>query len=145
LILKELSIDAKVENLDTVLEFIADELGAVPMKLQTQIALAVEEIFVNIAHYAYTSDIESTTAFEDNASSGRVVIRIAVGNEVVIEFEDKGKPYNPLEKTDPDVTLDAEEREVGGLGIFMVKKIMDIMEYRREEQKNMLIIRKSIT
>jgi anti-sigma regulatory factor (Ser/Thr protein kinase) len=130
--MKELSIDAKIENLDTVLEFVANELEPVPMKLQTQIAIAVEEIFVNIAHYAYTPEI------------GDVLIRIDVGDEVVIEFEDKGKPYNPLEKDDPDVALGAEEREVGGLGIFMVKKIMDAVEYKREDGKNLLTIRKSV-
>jgi anti-sigma regulatory factor (Ser/Thr protein kinase) len=130
--MKELSIDAIIENLDAVLEFVADELETVPMKLQTQIAIAVEEIFVNIAHYAYTPEI------------GDVLIRIAVDDDVVIEFEDKGKPYNPLKKSDPDVALGAEEREVGGLGIFMVKKIMDAVEYKREDGKNLLTIRKSI-
>ena len=131
--MKELSIDAKVENLDTVLDFVTGELDAVPMKLHAQLTIAVEEIFVNIAHYAYTPDV------------GEVVVRIAIGDEVVIEFEDKGKPYNPLEKADPDVTLDADEREIGGLGIFMVKKTMDAVEYRYEDGKNLLTIRKSIT
>ncbi|MCL2663287.1 MAG: ATP-binding protein [Oscillospiraceae bacterium] len=130
--MKELSIDAKTENLDTVLDFIANELEALPMKLQTQFTIAVEEIFVNIAHYAYSPEV------------GDVLVRINVGDEVVIEFEDKGKPYNPLEKDDPDISLSAEEREIGGLGIFMVKKIMDSVEYRYEDGKNLLTIRKSV-
>jgi len=130
--MKELSIDAKTENLDTVLKFIADELETASMQLQTQIAIAVEEVFVNIANYAYRPDV------------GSAVIRIAISDEIVIEFEDNGKPYNPLERIDPDITLRAEEREIGGLGIFMVKKIMDAVEYKNEDNKNHLIIRKAI-
>ena len=132
--MKELLIEAKAENLDTVLDFVSNELEVAdcPMKAQTQIAIAVEEVFVNIAHYAYGSEL------------GEVLIRIAVSEEAVIEFEDKGKPYNPLEKDDPDITMGAEERELGGLGIFMVKNIMDEVEYRQEEHKNILRIQKTI-
>jgi anti-sigma regulatory factor (Ser/Thr protein kinase) len=142
--MKELLIEAKVENLDTVLVFIAEELGKsdCSMKIQTQIAIAVEEIFVNIAYYAYHPDVEGNASCKGNASFRGVVIRIAVGDEIVIDFEDKGKPYNPLEKDDPDTTLTAEEREIGGLGIFMVKKIMDTVEYRHEGNKNIFTIRK---
>ena len=131
--MKELSIDAKVENLDAVLDFVTEELDQADcsVKIQTQITVAVEEIFVNIAHYAYTPEV------------GDVIIRITSGDEIVIEFEDKGKPYNPLEKADPDITLNAEEREAGGLGIFLVKKMMDTVEYRREGDKNILTIRKN--
>ena len=115
---KELSIEAKIENLDTVLDFVSEQLEAAdcPMKSQTQIAIAVEEIFVNIAHYAYEPEV------------GGVLIRVAVGDEVMIEFEDNGKPYNPIEKDDPDITTGTEEREIGGLGIFMVKNIMGAVE-----------------
>ena len=131
--MKELAIEAKIENLDAVLDFVGAELEAAdcPMKAQTQIAIVVEEIFVNIAHYAYGSE------------TGGAVIRVAAGDEVAIEFEDKGKPYNPLEKDDPDITLAAEEREIGGLGVFMVKKMMDTVEYRREDDKNILTIKKT--
>jgi anti-sigma regulatory factor (Ser/Thr protein kinase) len=102
------------------------------MKLQMQIAIAVEEIYVNIAHYAYNPEV------------GGATIRIAVGDEITIEFEDRGKAYNPLLKDDPDITAGVEERDVGGLGIFMVKKIMDAVDYRYEEGKNILLIRKAI-
>ena len=129
--MKELSIDAKAENLGEVLEFVEGELEDAPMKLQTQVAIAVEEVFVNIASYAYSPEV------------GEAIIRIAVDDEIVIEFEDKGIPYNPLEKTDPDTTRSAEDREIGGLGIFMVKKTMDTVEYRREGDKNILTIRKA--
>ena len=132
--MKELLIDANTENLDAVLDFIGGELEAAdcPMKLQTQIAIAAEEIFVNIAHYAY------------NPEMGCAIIRVWVDDEICIEFEDKGKPYNPLEKVDPDVTLGADEREVGGLGVFIVKKIMDKVEYRHEDGKNVLVISKNV-
>lgn len=132
--MKEMIIDAAIENLDTVLDFINSELedSGCPMKLQTQISIAVEEIFVNIARYAYNPEI------------GGVVIRISVGDEIAIEFEDKGVPYNPLEKSDPDITANSEEREIGGLGIFMVKKIMDKVEYIHKDNKNLLVIRKVI-
>jgi anti-sigma regulatory factor (Ser/Thr protein kinase) len=132
--MQELIIDAKIENLDAVMNFISSELEAAdcPLKLQTQIAIATEEVFVNIAHYAYCPEV------------GGATIRVSVGDEVCIEFEDKGKRYNPLENCDPDITLGAEEREVGGLGIFMVKKIMDAVEYRREGNKNILTIRKGL-
>ena len=89
-------------------------------------------IFVNIAHYAYKPEI------------GGVVIRVSVGNEVIIEFEDKGNPYNPLDKGDPDITVGAEEREIGGLGVFMVKNIMDSVEYRHEDNNNILLIKKTV-
>ena len=129
--MKELIIEAKIENLDTVLDFISAELENTdcPMKLRRQIAVAVEEVFVNIAHYAYNPEI------------GGAVIRVAVGKEIIIEFEDRGKPYNPLEKPDPDITLSADEREIGGLGIFMVKNIADTVEYRHEDGKNILVLR----
>ncbi len=133
--MKELMIEAKTENLDAVLDFISAELEAVscPMKLQMQIAIAVEEIFVNIAHYAY------------NPETGGAVIRVAVdGAAVQIEFEDMGRPFNPLENETPDITLSADEREVGGLGIFMVKKMMDTVEYRHENGKNILAVKKTI-
>lgn len=132
--MKELVIDATTENLDAVLDFINSELeeNGCSTKLQTQIAIAVEEIFVNIAHYAYNPDV------------GGAAIRVKIDDEITIEFEDKGAPYNPLEKADPDVTAGADEREIGGLGIFMVKKIMDAVEYRHESGKNVLVIRKII-
>ena len=131
--MNELSVEARIENMDAVQGFISARLEDCPIKVQTQIAIAVDEIFSNIANYAYNPEI------------GSVVIHATVGDEIVIAFEDKGKPYNPLEKDDPNITLGAEEREIGGLGIFMVKKIMDSVEYRHEGNKNILSIRKKIT
>jgi anti-sigma regulatory factor (Ser/Thr protein kinase) len=118
--------------MNAVLDFVNERLGDCHPKVKNQIGIAIDEIFSNIVRYAY------------DPAAGTVVIRMAVSDEIVIEFEDTGKPYNPLEKKDPDVTLGADERETGGLGIFMVKKIMDTVEYRYADNKNILTIRKAI-
>ena len=130
--MNELVIDATIEKLEDVLKFVNEALEAsdCSMKLITQINIAVEEIFVNISSYAYNPEV------------GNTIIRISISDEILIEFEDKGKPYNPLLKTDPDITMNAEERDIGGLGIFMVKKIMDSVEYENKDNKNILRIRK---
>lgn len=133
----ELKIEARIENLDQVLTFIEKNLEAwdCSMKAQMQIAIAVEEIFVNIAHYAYAPAVG--------------IVRIRLENPdnvdmVQITFTDKGIPYDPLAKEDPDVTLSAEERQIGGLGIYMVKKSMDAMFYEYKDKQNILQIRKKI-
>jgi sigma-B regulation protein RsbU (phosphoserine phosphatase) len=130
-------IEAKIENLDAVLNFINAELEAVncPVKASAQIAVAVEEIFVNIAHYAY------------NPKTGTVNVKCRItGNplSVNIEFSDSGKPYNPLEKPDIDTTLSAEKREIGGLGILIVKKSMTTVKYEHRDGKNILTINKEL-
>ncbi|MEG2087779.1 MAG: SpoIIE family protein phosphatase [Angelakisella sp.] len=129
---KTLVIDAIVENLDAVLDFVNQELEqkACDATLQMQVSVAVEEIFANIANYAYRPEV------------GGAIIRVSVGDEICIMFEDKGVAYNPLEKQDPDITQSAEKREIGGLGIYMVKKIMDSVEYTHRDNKNILIIKK---
>jgi len=128
--MSELKIAATLQNLDAVLGFVGARLGDCPAKARNQIAVAVDEIFSNIARYAY------------HTNTGGVTIRIAVGHEIVIEFEDSGIPYDPLSADAPDISLPAEAREIGGLGIFMVKNIMDSVEYRRDGDKNILTIRK---
>ncbi|MDR2102984.1 MAG: ATP-binding protein [Treponema sp.] len=133
---KELKIEARPENLDAVLDFVDAELGemACSSKILNQINVAVEEIFVNIARYAY------------NPETGIATVRVAVsGNEIRLEFEDAGKPYNPLQKADPDITARIEDRPIGGLGVFLVKKIIDSVEYRYYEgSKNLLTLKKII-
>ena len=131
----ELVIDAKTEKLDEVIGFVEQHLEKwdCPMKIMTQIEIAVEEIFVNIAEYAYTPN------------EGKATISInLIGTEIEIVFKDSGVPYDPLAKPDPDVTLSAEEREVGGLGIFMVKKSMSNMFYEYKDGNNILTIRKNL-
>ena len=135
--MKTLTVPARTDQLEVVQEFIQQELEnqECPMKVQMQIAIAVEEIFVNIAHYAY------------KPVEGDATIRCEAGGdplEVTIQFLDHGKPYNPLAKEDPDITLSAEERQIGGLGIFMVKKSMDSLDYEYQDGKNILTIKKSL-
>ena len=129
----EIKIPAKTELLDEVLEFVnaAMREAMIDRKHEININIAVEEVFVNIAHYAYSSD------------EGNVTISVdASQNNLAIEFRDSGQPYNPLSRDDPDTTLSAEEREIGGLGIFMVKKLMDNVSYRYENGNNVLTISK---
>ena len=126
--MKKLEIEAKVDNLN---EVTAAECS---MRTQMQIDLAVEELFVNIAHYAYAPDV------------GMAVIstELSPDRKFSITFEDSGIPYDPLAKEDPDITLSANERAIGGLGIFMVKKSMDDMYYEYRDGKNILTIVKGI-
>ncbi|MCL2633673.1 MAG: ATP-binding protein [Oscillospiraceae bacterium] len=129
----ELFVEAKTENLDKVLDFVNEHIEHCPMKIQSQIGIVIDEIFANIAAYAY------------NPNAGSVTVRIKAEDDITIEFEDSGVPYNPLLNEDPDITLSAEEREIGGLGIFMVKNIMDSVEYRRDGSKNILTIKKQLS
>ena len=99
-----------------------------------QIDIAVEELYVNIASYAYAPATGPAT----------LQVELEEGGVAAITFIDEGVPYDPLAKPDPDVTLSAEERQIGGLGIFMVKKSMDSMDYARRDGKNMLRIRKKL-
>ena len=131
--MKEREFSASTDCLQDVLSFVEQELQAAdcPMRIMMQILVAVEEIFVNIAYYAYPE------------GGGKAMIRMeADEHEAVIRFMDMGTPFNPLEKPDPDITLPAEQRDAGGLGIFMVKKTMDSVLYQREGQKNILILMK---
>ena len=133
----ELTLQASLEKLDEVLAFVEENLekNDCPMKVLMQVQIAVEEIFVNISHYAYDSE------------QGTVTIRVEVGGDplqVIITFIDQGVPYDPLQKEDPDVTLSAEDRQIGGLGIFMVKKSMDDVKYEYADGKNILTISKKI-
>ena len=100
-----------------------------------QIDVAVEEIFVNIAHYAYAPEVGSTTVQVETASEPR---------RVTITFMDRGVPYDPLAKPDPDVTFSAEERQIGGLGIYMVKMSMDDVRYEYRDGQNVLTIEKAL-
>ena len=135
--MKELTVAATLDNLGTVQRFIEYELelSGCPLKAVMQISVAVEEIYVNIAHYAYNPEI------------GEATVRCEVGGEpvhVVIQFMDSGKPFDPLGKPDADTSLSAEERGIGGLGILMVKKSMDQVDYAYAHGKNILTIRKEL-
>ena len=133
----ELNIEAVTENLQQVLDFVdsrLEKVGCSP-KSQMQMDIAVEEIFVNIANYAY------------HPGKGNASVRVEVSGDpvtVTITFTDRGIPYDPLKKADPDVTLSAEEREIGGLGIFMTKKVMDDVSYEYRDGQNILTLKKTL-
>ena len=135
--MKELKTEAIKENLPEVTAFIDEQLEAVdcPIKLQMKIDIAVEEIFVNIANYAYPD------------GTGTAVIRVEFTDDpltVELTFIDSGIPYDPLAKPDPDISLSANERQIGGLGIFMVKKSMDDMKYQYLDGQNILTLIKRL-
>lgn len=135
--MKELTIDATIDNVTAVTDFVDRQLEQLdcPMKTQMQVDIAIDELFGNIANYAYNPEV------------GAATVRVEVTENplaVVITFIDNGVPYDPLAKSDPDVTLSLEERKIGGLGIYMVKKSMDDVSYEYKNGQNILKIRKNI-
>ena len=135
--MKEITIDALIENINTVTAFVDDLLDEIdcPMKSKIQIHIVIDEIFGNICHYAYKDSV------------GAVTVRVESGNTpkaVFLTFTDNGIPYNPLETEDPDITLSSEERKIGGLGIYLVKKNMDEMKYEYVNQQNRLWMEKRL-
>ena len=136
--MKEIKLTATLENIEAVTKFVDEQLEELdcPMKAQTQIDIAIDELFSNIARYAYAPNV------------GEATVRVESSDDpltVIITFIDKGVPYNPLEKEDPDTTLSADDRQIGGLGIYMVKKSMDSMEYEYRNGQNILSIKKILT
>lgn len=127
--------DAVTENLDQVLAFLDSQLESwnCPLRVQMQLDVAVEELFVNIASYAYG----------EKTGTAEITMELLPEQIVQITFRDSGIPYNPLEKPDPDITKPAEEREIGGLGIYIVKKSMDEVLYQHADGQNVLTIRKA--
>lgn len=135
--MKELIVEADRMNLPEVQMFVDEQLeeAGCPMLTQTTIDIAVEELFVNIASYAYGD------------GNGNAVVQVTVHKEplsVEITFIDNGVQYDPLAKADPDTTLSAKERKKGGLGIFMVKNTMDNVSYEYKDGKNILTIKKNL-
>lgn len=128
---------AKTESLPDVLGFVEEVLESYecPMKVQMALCVAIEEVFVNIAHYAY------------GAGDGDMMLGIGFDKDshtITFRMTDKGVPFDPLKKPDPDITLSAEEREIGGLGIFITKKTMDSLTYSYENGENILTMCKKI-
>ncbi len=129
--------EAKEENVPAVLGFLEEELekAGCSMKLIIAVSVAIEEIFVNIAHYAYPNG-GGTARFgidiDDDSDSATFVI------------SDRGIAFDPLQRDDPDITLGAEQREVGGLGIYIVKQTMDSVTYARENGENILTMTKKL-
>ena len=135
--MKEITVPAQIDRLMEVTAFVDQELEAhdCSMKAHMQIELALDEILTNIASYAY------------KPGTGDATIRVDIDPDTrmaTIVFLDSGVPYDPLQKADPDTTLSADERQIGGLGIFLVKKTMDDMFYAYEDGKNVLTLKKRI-
>ncbi len=135
--MKEITLNATVDNVEKVTEFVNEQLERIgcPAKAIAQIDIAIDELFSNIAFYAYSPEV------------GPATVRVDVEEDpvsVTITFMDRGVPFNPLKKADPDTSLSAEERKIGGLGIFMVKKTMDAVDYEYLDGKNILRIKKSM-
>ena len=135
--MKELNIEAKIENINTVIDFVNDELDSLncEQKIKSQIDIAIDELFSNIANYAY------------DPSVGPATVRVEVNRDplsIVITFIDHGVPYDPLKKADPNVNLSLDDRVEGGLGIFLVKKSMDSIEYEYKDGQNILRIKKNL-
>ena len=132
---QDLVIEASLDNLPKVLQFVEGylETAECPMKAQMHISLAVEEIFVNIASYAYAP------------GTGEAVVSLETKEDpaaVILTFKDHGVPYDPLAKADPDISLPAGERQIGGLGIFLTKKTMDDVAYEYKDGQNILHLKK---
>lgn len=134
---KSICVPANSEELENVWGFISEELEHhdCPMRASMQLEMAVEEIFVNISSYAY------------KPVEGEAEIKVAIQEEplsVIIQFLDAGKPFNPLAKEDADISPEAIEERTGGLGILMVKNMMDDVSYEYEDGKNIFTIQKSL-
>ena len=134
--MKEITVNASLENVAVVTSFVDEQLELLDasVRAQAQIDVAIDELFSNIAYYAYPG------------STGTATIRFEAADDSMIRlsFIDQGVPYNPLEKEDPDTGLPAAERPLGGLGIFLVKKTMDDLSYQYIDGRNITTITKTI-
>ena len=128
---------AKTEALSDVLAFVEQALEKYEcsMKIQTAVCVAIEEVFVNVAHYAYGEGEGDVTLYIDFDEETR---------NVTFKMADQGVAFDPLKKPDPDITLSAEDREIGGLGIFITKKTMDSVTYAYKNGENILTMIKKI-
>lgn len=131
------SINNRIEEAPKVTELIENEVSnaGFPQKDVFEILIAVDEILSNIVYYAY-----------GESGIGKIDVAGIINNSTVeLEFSDEGVEFDPLKKEDPDTTVPVDQREIGGLGIFLVKKLMNSVEYTRVGQKNKLKITKTKT
>jgi len=130
-----LKLKANLDSAGEAMDFVEAQLERYGFAdgLQPEILIAVEEIFVNIASYAYGAE-----------EKGDVILSVAIDEKVLIRFEDNGEPFNPLESADPDFNLPIMERKIGGLGINFVKNMMDEIDYSYTGGKNILTIAKDV-
>lgn len=132
--MKEICLKATLENMGPVNAFVEGELEAVdcPPRAAMKLMVALEELYVNIAHYAYAEE------------TGDAVIQVETQpGKARIRLIDCGMAYDPLSHPEPDLTLSAEDRPIGGLGLYMVKKSMDVFTYERKNGRNIVLIEKS--
>ncbi len=135
--MKELTIEATPENVDRAVEAVDEILEECGCKksVRMEIEVAVDELFSNIAHYAY------------HPEKGYATVRVDVVKDPLsanITFIDSGRPYNPLSNADPDTTQSIEDRPIGGMGILIVKKSMDAVDYEYKDGKNILTIKRNL-
>ena len=135
--MEEITLTASVDQIKKVVEFVNDFLKKADCseRSRIQIDVAIDEIFGNIALYAYEPD------------TGPVTVRVDTEDDssrVAITFIDRGKPFDPLTSKEPDFTKPVKERGIGGMGLFMVKKTMDDVSYCFRDGQNILTIRKKI-
>ena len=140
--MKEIHVAAKLENLDQIIEMVDEDVSqyACSPTAAALIKVAVDEIFTNIASYAYK---------DKNGGDEAGLVDVSITSEpdppcIELRFADSGVPFDPLKVPEPDTTLAADERQIGGLGIFMTKQIMDEISYSYENGKNVLVIRKKL-
>ena len=131
-------MEAVLENIPRITELVDTvlEQAGCSVKAQMAIDIALDEILANICHYAYAPGAGKVEVCAEYDAENRMA---------VVTFRDRGVPFDPLQKEDPDTTLTAEQRQIGGLGIFLVRKTMDAVEYRREDGCTVLTIRKKIS
>ena len=130
-----LRVPAKLEGMDVILAFVSYllDINGCSTKTRTQLRIAIEELYVNVTLYAYPD------------GDGWAEIRGSVEDGVAtFTLIDSGRPFDPLAKEDPDTMLSGEDREIGGLGIFMVKTTMDEMTYEYRDGCNRLVMRKKL-
>ncbi|MCK9150620.1 ATP-binding protein [Methanobacterium alcaliphilum] len=135
--MSKITVPADIENLSKVINFVDHNLETldIPIKIKYQLELAIEEAYVNIAKYAYKNE------------KGDALIKLQLKEDpllINIQFMDSGIPYNPLEKEDPDISLKTAEKTVGGLGIYLIKKNVDYVDYEYANGKNILTIQKKL-
>jgi len=132
--MKVITVPAQIKHVNDVFIFVKEEMtnAGIDTKTQKTVRIAVEEILVNIASYAYPSEVGDVTVSITTAS-----------DKCIVKFEDSGIPYDPLDNSGPETNLSLDERDIGGLGIFMTKELMDNVEYSYENGQNILIITKN--
>ncbi len=135
---RELMLDARAENYQKVKDFVRESLADILCEdtVIMQTCMAAEEIFTNIAYYAY-----------DDGEEGTAVIRLKADPEskmIELVFIDSGQKYDPLVNEDPDITLNARKRRIGGLGIFITKQVMDEISHEYKDGKNVLTMKKAL-